>query len=387
LKSRLTGYAVVGLLASLCVEVPARAESPRVNSTLRKLAAVATTQQGRAALRRYAETTSELERQGQAYLALGYREYQAGQFVAAVGDLRRAAQTGFTLSDVARYYQADAARQGGLPALAIEALEGFGANFPQSVLRFEALALQARLLLEAGQAERAISALLAEPRVRQRPDIALILADAYRAAGREIEAARAYQDVYYGFAASAEARLAAAALRQLRALLGPNFPQVSEEVQTARADTLFSRERYDDAFAEFTSLLGARPESSYSARWRVGRGRCLVRLRQYPEAVATLQATVPDDPALDALRLATLVEAHRRANDVQAMLRTLDELRSAYPQSPFLAAVLSEVGEYYVRQLDWSRADPSMRPSPSGVWPGRTTCRGIVRIPRKLWSL
>jgi len=346
-----------------------RAEADPLGGRLRQLAARAAEKRNWAPLRHYAVSAPDSERRGQAYLVLGYREYEAAEYPTAADDLRQASETGFSLADFAKYYRALAARQAGQSGQALEALDGYAERYPTSALRVEALALVAELWLEAGQPERAMDALAAEPRVRQQPPLALLLAQAYWDAKRPAEAARRFQEVYYAFPAAAEAKAAADALNRLRAELGANFPQATQEIQTARAELLSVKAGPTDALAEYDTLLQAYTDSPFVPRWKVGRARCLVRLRQAEQAVASLPDSFPANPETDAQRLATLVEAHLQRADLPAMFRALDQLRALYPQSASYAAALSLAGNYFVREGDWKTASDCYQPLADG-FPG-----------------
>jgi soluble lytic murein transglycosylase len=343
-----------------------RAEVDPLGKRLSQLAAQAVEKRAWAALRRYAELVPDSERRGQAYLVLGYREYEAREYPAAAEDLRRARDTSFSLADFATYYGASAARQAGQSDQAIETLDGFSGRYPGSTLRFDAVTLLAKLLLETGQPERAIHALTAEPQVRQRPPLALLLARAYWDAGKPEEAARRFQEVYYAFPTSAESKAAADALARLQAELGANLPQVTEEIQTARAALLYAKSWLNDALSDYEALLQARPDSPLAPRWKVGRGQCLVRLKQADRAVELLQEKFATSPEMDAQRLATLVEAYLQRADMAAMLQTLEELRALYPQSTACASALSVVGNQFVRDGDWKGASAYYQPVAEG---------------------
>ena len=343
-----------------------RAEADPLGGRLRQLAARAAEKRNWAPLRHYAESAPDSERRGQAYLVLGYREYEAAEYPTAADDLRQAAETGFSLADFAKYYWVLAARQAGQSGQAVDALDGYAERFPTSALRVEALALVAELLLETGQPERAMGALAAEPRVRQRPPLALLLAQAYWDAKRPAEAARRFQEVYYAFPAAAEAKAAADALDRLRAELGTNFPQPTQEIQTARAELLWAKSGSKDALAEYDALLQAYPDSPFVPRWKIGRARCLVRLKQGDQAIESLPDSFPADPGIDAQRLATLVEAHLQRADLPAMFRALDQLRTLYPQSASYAAALSVAGNHFVRGGDWKTASDCYQPLADG---------------------
>ncbi len=328
-----------------------------VDAELRALASRARDKQTWGALRRYAAAARDGEQRGLAFFVLGYWEYNLEQYRPAVADMRRAAETGFSLADFAEYYHAAAAQGAELPGDVVAVLEGFSSRHPQSVLRYDALELDAQALVETRQSRRAIQALTAEPRVARRPSLAVLLGQAYRQAQKLEDAARTFEEIYYRFPAAPEAAAAREALDQLRIQLGEaKFPMPSAEIQTARAETLFNQSRYRDALEEYDALLVASPGSSFAARWRVGRARCLLRLRPVGETLDALQAPIPNSPELDAERLSVLVEAYARREDAEAMRVVLDQLAAVYPQSSGLAAALDAAGNFFARQGDWNSA-------------------------------
>lgn len=307
-------------------------------------------------LRRFAESGIDPENRGQAYLALGYRQYSAREFPAAVEDLRRSSQSGFSLADIACYYWALAAREAGKSAEVIEALENFKNRFPASPLRVKTAALLGEELLKTARAEPAIQMLTAEPRVRLEPELALLLAQAYRDAGKPAEAARTFQEIYFAFPATSVSRAAVEDLERLRAELGENFRQASEEIRSARAETLFNKSLPAEALADYEKLFQERPASPFAPRWQIGRARCLIRLRRREEAIALLEPAFAGNPELDAQRLNTLVEAYLSNDDAAAALIILNQLRAVYPASSYYASALGRMGNYLVRKGEWKTA-------------------------------
>jgi len=329
---------------------------PVVSPQLRQWATRAASRSGWAGLRRYAAARRNAQERGLAYFVLGYREYEVGEFPAAAKDLRGAAETRFSMADLAAYYQAAAARQGGDPLQAVEALDGFSSRYPASWLRLPAVELLAQSFLEGNQPARALEVLLAEPRVRQRASLALLLAQAYQALERFPEAARAFQEVYYAFPTSSQAKEASDALTSLWSKLGPDFPLASDEMENARADALYKALRSDEALHAYEELARVRVTSPFVGRWQVGRARCLLRLRRYPEALDALAAPFVDNPTLDAERLELRVEALARQDDEQKILQTLEELQSHYAALPASAGALSTAGNFYFRKGNWAEA-------------------------------
>lgn len=347
---------------------------------LRALAERATDRAAWPEIRKYAEAERNLERRGRAYLLLGYRQFEAKADEEAMASLRRAAGTRFSLADFADFYFARAAERASRPQEALAALDRFSARYPRSVLRLEALEVQAGLLLEQRDPARARELLHAEPRTRQRPSLALLLARAYRDAGENLDAALVFQEIFYAHAASPEALEARTQLLALRGVLGEAFPEVPEEIQEARAALLFARSRFTDALADYESLLKARPESPRAARWKLAQARSLMALRRVTEAAKLLTPRFPDESEAEAERLALLAEARARLNEETAMLSVLDELRRRFPRSAAQAPALSAVGAYYVRQGDWKSASVHYRALAEGFPHSRQAAEAHWRV-------
>ena len=323
---------------------------------LNKLAAQAKKTGKLAPLRQFAQSKIDPENRGRAYLALGYREYATRKFPAAGEDLRRSCQVAYSLAEVACYYWALTAQEAGKSGEVIESLESFESKFPSSPLRVRAVGLLGEALLETSRAEQAIQLLTAEPRVRQASNLMLLLAQAYRDAGKPAEAARTFQEIYYAFPATAESRAAVEDLDRLRVELGENFPQPSEEIRSARAETLFNKSLPAEALADYETLLQERPASPFAPRWQLGRARCLIRLRRSEEGIALLGPSFAGNPELDAQRLNMLVEAYLSKDDAPAALIVLNQLRAVYPASNSYAAALARMGNYFVRKGEWKAA-------------------------------
>ncbi len=324
-------------------------------SALRQLAAASAKHSAWTGLRRYAATARDPELQGLARLVLGYREFVAGDAAAAVRDLEDCPAAGFSLADYAAYYLAAAEMRAGDSLQAAQALADFSTRFPDSPLHARALELRAEALLAAQQPSAAIQVLTTESGVRQRPELALLLAQAYDQAQQNLDAARAFEEVYNAFPATAQAKVAAEALDRLRLILGAEFPQPTEEIQTARADLLFKAGEFEKALNEYKALIAADPNSALTDRWRLGRARCLLRLRRASEAVQALTPTMAIATS-DAERLALLVQAYDRENDAAGVAEALGQLQSLYAQSPSYADALFNAGNFYLNQANWTNA-------------------------------
>ncbi|MGA3325831.1 MAG: transglycosylase SLT domain-containing protein [Terriglobia bacterium] len=322
---------------------------------LRGLVASATRREIWPRLRSYAQSQTDPEWSGWAYFLAGYREYEGQGYSEAAQDLARAAQSGFSLADYAVYYQASALRQSRRLEDAAVVLGDFAARFPRSHLRDQALSLRAGALLDTQQAQKAMDALGAEPETRTQPALALLLGQACLQAHHPVEAATAFQDVYYNFPASTQAKVAADTLRALRAQLGSAYPVPDDELETTRVEAIFKAGRYSDALKEYNELLRDKPARPMVPRWQLGQARCLVRLHRTPDALQAL-FTHFASPDLEAQRLALFVQVDAQRADVLAITQDLAQLESSYARSPAYADALSAAGMFYYRQLNWQEA-------------------------------
>lgn len=334
------------------------AQNPLNDSSwqLNQLVAGAREKHGWPALRQFAESAPSADLRGQSYFALGYREFEGNEFKAALEDLKIAAATQFPLADYAEYYAALSASEGKQAQSATDILDGFHFRHPESVLRYDALALNVEALIAVGRPLAAVNALRAEAQVRQRARLELLLARADLRAEKLGDAARGFQDVYYTFPTSPESRAAAEELEKLRASMGRVFPAVTGELQTTRAESLLHHSKYREALHDLTALIKKDPGNALAPRWKVERARCLLHLKQVPQALDQLQTSFKDNPEADADRLEALVEAYVERDNTESMGLILDQLRRLYTQSPSYASALDAAGNHLVRKGDWQGA-------------------------------
>jgi soluble lytic murein transglycosylase len=328
-------------LAAVQAELPA---------SLIRLAAGAKSSRSWPELRRYAQSRRSAQDRALAYFVLGYREYQSEDYEAAEKDLGVASPIDFPFADLARYYHAGAAYRAGHPERVAKLLGSFSVRFPSSPVRYKALELLAWGYLQTGQAESALKALQSEPEVRQRPALALLLAQAYLDDGKLKSAARAYQEVYNAFPATPEAKAAGTAVEKLKASLGVSFPPVSDEIATARVEKLSGTSHFAEALKGYNELLKDRQGSTWAWRWNLGRAQCLLRQGRADEAIETLARIVPPTPEIDAQRLAILVEAYVRTGNETAAAQAVNQLRSSYLKSPWHAKALQTLANYFMRK-------------------------------------
>ncbi len=326
-----------------------------VPASLRELAARAAKRAAWPELRTYAESRKAPEQRDLAYFALGYREYEAGEYPLAAQDLRKAANEQFTLADYAAYYSASAAFKAGNSAQAADGVRGFASDYPASTLRAQAVQLLAQALVASQKAQEAVQILTADPAVRRHPESALQLAQAYWQAGDQAQAARAFQDVYYAFPAYPQAKAAEEALGRLRSVLGTSFPQPTEEIESARLELLFRASLYKEALKGYEGLLASKPRNASAGAWQLGRARCLLRLRRDSEALQVLSGSL-DTPALNQERLALRIEAYARADNSSATLDALAQIQAIDSHSTSYESALNSAGGLFYRLGDWQNA-------------------------------
>ncbi len=365
-KARLSVYSVeVGMLGTrktfacllaVCLTLLAVTSAFGINPRLSMLAMAARSRRGWPALRRYARSARRSEDRGLAYLVLGYREYQANDFSLAITDLRLAAQTHCSLTEVADYYEAATDESLERAEEGIDLLTEFAARYPDSVLHFRTAILRAELDVEAKRPELAIAALAHDPQAPRNTWALNVLARAYEAAGDDLRAAKTYQRIYYKFPLSPEAQDAARALYDLRLRMRSSFPKTPDSLRTQRVALLFADGQTERALRDFEHLLWTKPDSQDAGEWKLGRARCLLRLGHYDAAAEALLRPIGGGTSGDAERLALLVHVYERAGDSISMLDTLDELYQGHPTSPYYAQALLYSGHYFAWRGFWQTA-------------------------------
>src|SRR5208283_2971001 len=113
------------------------------------------------------------------------------------------------------YYQASAASRAGNHLQASEVLKNFGARFPQSYLRWQALELDSNVLLAAQKPQDVIAILSSQPEVHDRPALDLLLGQSYQQVNRNLDAAHIFQEIYYTLPTTPQSKPAGDALKSL----------------------------------------------------------------------------------------------------------------------------------------------------------------------------
>lgn len=332
------------------------AATAKLPSRLVVLARKAKNKRNWPALLRYAHSRIPKKDRGWALFVLGYREFEAAKYALAEKNLVAAAKTRFPFPDLAIYYAASAAYKSDAPARTLILLQSFSERYPKSTAYEDAEELRAWAYLKIEKPEEAIRVLTAMPAVRERPKLALLLGRADREAGRLMDAAAAYQGVYYAFPATSQAEAAAHALADLKATLGSRYPRVSDRIATARAEKLAKSGYCSQAIQAYGRLLKERRDSAFAWQWNIGRARCLNRTGKANQAIETLIRATPASSATDAERLEVLTESYIRKKDDNSIASMLKQMEAAHSASSQYARALWLVADYYMDKPDLAMA-------------------------------
>jgi soluble lytic murein transglycosylase len=229
---------------------------------------------------------------------------------------------------------------------------------PASPLAGRAAVHGASALLELGRAKEAL-ALLArvEDRWLPKPDAVAVRARALEPAGRNEDAAAAWQTVFYEYPLSKEAGDAQAALERLESALGNRFPPVPPRLRFLRAERLSGGKRYADARAELLALAGSVTDRERElALVRAA----AVRYAEFKEqaALEELRAIRCADPDAEAERLYWIAMCLRREGRSREMAETADLIARVAPASEWRLKALVAAGNAYLLENDHASYAP-----------------------------
>ena len=175
-------------------------------------------------------------------------------------------------------------------------------------------------------------------------DAILLIARAYEAMGKNQEALKLYQRLYFDLpatAASAEAELRLEALGALT-----SDARGSYDEQRSRADRLFEANRYAEAAEAYADLFARFPERDKDDEIQLRLGVSLVRNNQPAQAVLPLTKVSARDPALHAEALFNQAEALRRSNRAAEAASLVDALLRKHARSRWAEVALYNLATY-----------------------------------------
>lgn len=340
--------------AATAAKATAAAKPAFTESQLEKLARSlknSRAQQAYAQLSVYASQKSTGVLGMRAALALGYFDYGKGNYAQALRWFARAKNDPL-LADYALYWTAATNFALGHNTEALDELQQFRSDYPDSVLMDQALQTLGEAAIASNQPSAAVAALDSSPLTDQRPTLLLLRAEARERVGQSTEAVADYQTIYSRFATSEQAREVGMKLSFLRGSLGEKFPALSLEQRLMHASTLFAEKEWHDARNEYSELL---PELSGAdlERAHLRILECGMALGAGPSEVTALTVS---DPDVDAERLDSLAEYYRSENQESDMVAAVEAVVARAPESHWAEAALFLAGNYYWVQLDRDRA-------------------------------
>jgi len=291
-----------------------------------------------------------------AWLVVGYARTLDHDYAGAIDSLNRAKPHAGDLGDYVNYYLSSAYFQTGHLAEAIALLADFDKTYPDSLLLRDAHVLYANALLADNRAKEAV-ALLEDDRAPILPDLELALGRAYAASGDAAKAVPIFRNLYFTMPLSSDADQADVELRKLPAAQSP-APTFTD--RKTRADLLFKGKRYDDAANAYRELSDA-ADPSVRPALQLAWAAALRRGGRDRDAKRVLDSIPPLTPEISAERLFNLGELARAANDDDAFLRNLQQLRETAPTSTWLEQALLSAGNIYLLRGDYDHAIDSYR--------------------------
>ncbi len=289
-----------------------------------------------------------------AYLALGHAYLLDHRYPDALAALRSADAAGNTLDDYADYFAAQANLQSNQLPAADTILSTFLAKYPDSIFTPQIPVLEANLLLQQNQPAQALRVLRAhstEP-LAEKSDYLLALAKADAQAGQPADALALYRRILTEHALTPEA---AQAQQQLQST--GQWLQLTLNDRRRHADALFDGGRNNEAALEFRTLA-ADPALSPGDRngLLLSAATCDMKLRKLS---AGSLAGIPDsNDENGAHRLYLLMEVARSASDTGTQQDLVNQLRTRFPTSQWLAEALFSSGNLYMLKRDYVSAVP-----------------------------
>jgi soluble lytic murein transglycosylase len=286
-----------------------------------------------------------------AALALGYRDSVQGRSKEAAAWFA-SAERDPVLRQYAVYWGAQAVLAEGRKADALDRLDTFLRDFPDSALTELVLQTLASAAIGAGQPQRALFALEAYAKTAENPGLLLERARAREKDRSTAAAAADYVALFYKFPLSPESRRAGERLGPLRKALRSEFPELTEERQLGRPEAFYEARQWKEARREYEKLA---PRWSGTAREKaqLGADKARAQLREGPRPLERLKLT---DAALDAERLYSLAEAYRTRKKETPMVRAAEEAAARKPGSDGAVEALFLAGNYFWSHLDRDRA-------------------------------
>lgn len=286
-----------------------------------------------------------------AALALGYYDYQLGEFQKAANWMQ-IAQGDPTLGDYDLYWLALTNLALNDNSDALKELEQLRAQFPYSVMTEQALQSLGVAAIAANQPADGVTALTAYAGTEKSPQLLLLRGQLHEKAGQPLDAAADYRAVYIQFPLSDQARDAEGKLAILASTLGAQLQPIPVETRLAHAAKLFEAQDWNDARTGYNSL--APSLSGIEAELAQARIlECGVEMGGDPSGLAALKIA---DPEIDAERDYILADYYRGAANEAQLVAAVEAAASRAPQSRWTERAFFLAGNFYWVNLQRDQA-------------------------------
>jgi len=292
-----------------------------------------------------------------AWLAVGYAHFIDRDYAKAIDPLSRAKPHAGDIGDYVAYYLAASYLESGRTPEAVAALSAFDETFPQSLMLRDAHVLYASALLTDNRPKDAI-ALLEKDREPIRSDVELLLGRAYAAAADPAKAVTVLRHLYFSLPLSFEATAAQAELQKLASTPGISSPTFAE--RKTRADLLAHAKKFSEAADAYRDLLRDAAAAD-KPTIQLALAEALHHSGNNREAKQLLDTVQIASPEIAAERLYDLGEMQRAADQDDAFLQTVADIRQAAPTSPWLEQALLYAGNIYLLRKDYDKAIDAYR--------------------------
>ncbi|HEX8173896.1 MAG TPA: transglycosylase SLT domain-containing protein [Pyrinomonadaceae bacterium] len=243
-----------------------------------------------------------------------------------------------SIADYALLLRGYAFAQAGRRTEARAAYEQLAREYPASLSAREAGLRNAQMLIEDGQAA-AVPVLLKDLNEKNDPAALMLSAKAYEQTNNQTQALGMYRRIYFFAPASEVSAEAAGAITRLGSTPSP----ASVEEALSRADRLFEAKRNADAASAYADAFSRFPAAATPAA-QLRRGIAATNAKRTTDAVSALTSVPAGAGEQKAEALYYLSQAYATARQWDAVRGALDELRRAYPQSPFTPRAITNAG-------------------------------------------
>lgn len=288
-----------------------------------------------------------------AWLVAGYAHYLDKDYVHARAAWQHSVSLAPVLGDYLAWFKASAFQDEKNTAGVIATLDGFEEKYADSLNLHEVQMLYAQALLEGGEPPRAV-AYLEKRRQQYHPDLELLLAKAYEAAGEKDKATEILRKIYFEAPLASEADLAEQELRSR----GESPPAGSFDQNHARVELLLKGRRYQQAAGELSPLVERAPTAKMTDL-QLDFATALYRSRHREDSERLFESIVENQSSTveqKAQSLYFLAEIARDKDDRSRHGDLINRLRTLAPDSTWFQEALLSAGNMYMLRHDYDTA-------------------------------